>query len=437
MNRRIMGQRGMSLLELIIVMAIIGILAAIAVPLLKNAPRRAQEAALKQNLRVMRDAIEQHNADKGHYPPSLQALVEEEYLRVIPLDPITRKQRHLGGGLRRVSPPLSDEDPWAETDLSPFGDPGIEDVHSGSEENSLGRRGLCRLVTWCPVSDAGLQTGASHRMRARRPRSQGGSRQGFRGTGRKPPGFRGAGAGRSAAQAPGPADRSSEAGYNLVVLAVLITVMNIAVAAALPYWSSWAKREKEAELIFRGLQYAEAIRLFRVRQGRLPTALEELIEVKPRVIRQLWPNPMDEEGALGPADAGSSKQCRPAGEPPRPKGRNDQCRCGRRRRRRRADRRTASERRGGRRTDSRTDPGRLQRHARPLDARLGVARKTTRAGTSPAKLIQLRPGNVTDGRPPPRLTSEWIGKPFPPGLLETSKVQDGSAPGERNRERNR
>ncbi len=136
MNRRIMGQRGMSLLELIIVMAIIGILAAVAVPLLKNAPRRAQEATLKQNLRVMRDAIDQHYADKGHYPPSLQALVDEEYLRAIPLDPVTRSTDTWVEVLAEF-PALSDEDPWAETDLSPFGDPGIEDVHSGSEENAL------------------------------------------------------------------------------------------------------------------------------------------------------------------------------------------------------------------------------------------------------------------------------------------------------------
>ena len=136
MNRRIIGQRGMSLLELIIVMAIIGILAAVAVPMLKNAPRRAQEATMKQNLRVMRDAIDQHYADKGHYPPSLQALVEEEYLRTIPLDPITRSNDTWVEVLAEF-PALSDEDPWAETDLSPFGDPGIEDVHSGSEENSL------------------------------------------------------------------------------------------------------------------------------------------------------------------------------------------------------------------------------------------------------------------------------------------------------------
>lgn len=136
MNRRIMGQRGMSLLELIIVMAIIGILAAVAVPLLKNAPRRAQEAALKQNLRVMRDAIEQHHADKGHYPPSLQALVEAEYLRAIPMDPITRTNE-TWVEVAAEFPALTEDDPWAETDLSPFGDPGIDDVHSGSEENAL------------------------------------------------------------------------------------------------------------------------------------------------------------------------------------------------------------------------------------------------------------------------------------------------------------
>ena len=54
-----------------------------------------------------------------------------------------------------------------------------------------------------------------------------------------------------------------------------------------------------------------------------------------------------------------------------------------------------------------------------------------------SELIQLRPGNVTDGRPPPRLTSAWIGKPFPPGVLGEGQVQDGTAPAERNRERNR
>ena len=259
---------------------------------------------------------------------------------------------------------------------------------------------------------------------------------GFRGTGRKPPGFRGTGAGRSAAQAPGPADRSSEAGYNLVVLAVLITVMNIAVAAALPYWSSWAKREKEAELIFRGLQYAEAIRLFRVRQGRLPTALEELIEVEPRVIRQLWPNPMDEEGRWGllmqgaPSNAGQQEN--------------------RRARRAGTTNAGAAGGAGGGALTAVPPPNEEEGEGPTVGPILGVYSATPGPSMRvwggqedyeswyfTSELIQLRPGNVTDGRPPPRLTSEWIGKPFPPGLLENSKVQDGSAPGERNRERNR
>ena len=135
-NGHVSGQRGMSLLELIVVMAIIGILAAVAVPLLKNSPRRAQEAALKQNLRVMRDAIEQHYADKGHYPPDLYTLVDAEYLRAVPLDPITRSTETWVEVFAEY-PSTSEDDPWAETDLSPFGDPGIEDVHSGSEETSL------------------------------------------------------------------------------------------------------------------------------------------------------------------------------------------------------------------------------------------------------------------------------------------------------------
>ena len=94
---------------------------------------------------------------------------------------------------------------------------------------------------------------------------------------------------------PGP--RHAEAGYNLVVLAVAITVLNIAVAAMLPLWSTAIRREKEEELIFRGFQYAEAIRVFRIRNnGRLPNKLEELIEVKPRSIRQLWKDPMTDDG---------------------------------------------------------------------------------------------------------------------------------------------
>lgn len=87
-----------------------------------------------------------------------------------------------------------------------------------------------------------------------------------------------------------------EKGYTLVVLAVGVSVLSVLVAAALPHWSQAMQREKEEELIFRGWQYAEAIRIFAQRTGRHPTTLKELMEVKPRSIRKLWKDPMDEKG---------------------------------------------------------------------------------------------------------------------------------------------
>lgn len=76
------------------------------------------------------------------------------------------------------------------------------------------------------------------------------------------------------------------------MLVMLITVMNIGVAVVLPMWSGMIQRDKEEELISRGLQYAEAIRVFQRRTGRLPVQLDELIKVEPRSIRRLWEDPM-------------------------------------------------------------------------------------------------------------------------------------------------
>jgi len=90
--------------------------------------------------------------------------------------------------------------------------------------------------------------------------------------------------------------RRGEAGYNLVVLVMAIAILNIMVAAMLPLWSTQIRRVKEDELIFRGLQYAEAIRVFNKRVGRPPSTLQELLEVNPRCIRQLWKDPMVEDG---------------------------------------------------------------------------------------------------------------------------------------------
>lgn len=90
-----------------------------------------------------------------------------------------------------------------------------------------------------------------------------------------------------------------QSGYTLVVLAVAVSVMSVLVAAALPHWAHAMQREKEEELIFRGWQYAEAIRIFTQRTGRYPTSLKELMEVKPRSIRRLWKDPMSEDGNWG------------------------------------------------------------------------------------------------------------------------------------------
>ena len=93
--------------------------------------------------------------------------------------------------------------------------------------------------------------------------------------------------------------RPAAAGYNLVALVIGIAVLNILLAAVLPLWSHVIKRDKEEELISRGLQYAEAIRVFQKRFGRYPVRLEELLEVKPRCIRQLWKDPVRDSKRWG------------------------------------------------------------------------------------------------------------------------------------------
>lgn len=130
--RRSARRRAFTLLELIIVITIIGILAAIAVPNYLQTPIRAKEAVLKTNLRTIREVIDQHHADKGSYPTSLEELVEKGYLRKMPDDPFTGKP-----DWTLEYEEVDEEDVPPETEEGVEGGAGIVDVHSASEAVAL------------------------------------------------------------------------------------------------------------------------------------------------------------------------------------------------------------------------------------------------------------------------------------------------------------
>jgi general secretion pathway protein G len=132
-KRRKNQQAGFSLIELIVVVTIIGILASVAVVQVKNAQRKAQEAALKDNLFEMRKAIDNFYADKQRYPNDLNELVPN-YLRKIPKDPITKQE---DWELVQDNPANPDEMADTNTENLNQNGPGVIDVKSKAPGNTM------------------------------------------------------------------------------------------------------------------------------------------------------------------------------------------------------------------------------------------------------------------------------------------------------------
>src|SRR5437870_12824814 len=84
------GARGFTLIELLVVMLIIGTLLSIAVPRYFRTLEHARETVLRQDLAILREAIDKYYADRGEYPDTLAALAEKRYIQRIPVDPITK-----------------------------------------------------------------------------------------------------------------------------------------------------------------------------------------------------------------------------------------------------------------------------------------------------------------------------------------------------------
>jgi general secretion pathway protein G len=116
---------GFTLIELLVVISLIMILAAVSLNQYRNSVTYAKEAALKSDLFLVRDAIDQYYADKGRYPDSLDALVSESYLRQVPRDPFTLSSTT-----------------WQTIQAPPqpgtvSASPGVYDIKSGSDMTAM------------------------------------------------------------------------------------------------------------------------------------------------------------------------------------------------------------------------------------------------------------------------------------------------------------
>ncbi|HQP43537.1 MAG TPA: hypothetical protein PLV66_07675 [Thermoanaerobaculales bacterium] len=92
---------------------------------------------------------------------------------------------------------------------------------------------------------------------------------------------------------------NAEGGYTLVIVVLVVAIMSIMMAVAVQTVEFQMRREREAELIFRGQQYVEAIRLYRMKYGRYPMRMKEIWEANPRVVRKRWKDPMTDSESWG------------------------------------------------------------------------------------------------------------------------------------------
>lgn len=115
------ANNGFTLIELLIVMAIIATLLTIGVPRYFASVERSKEAVLRENLRLMRDAIDKYYADNGRYPDTVETLASRRYLRAVPVDPITENAT----SWVTIGPP---EEPARG---------GIYDIRSGAAGNTV------------------------------------------------------------------------------------------------------------------------------------------------------------------------------------------------------------------------------------------------------------------------------------------------------------
>jgi len=109
--------RGFTLIELLIVMAIIGMLLALVVPRYFHTVTKARETVLREDLAILREAIDKYYADLNQYPDTLTALVDKHYVRSVPVDPFTK---------------LADS--WTVVQSDDPDHPGVRDLHSGSDQ---------------------------------------------------------------------------------------------------------------------------------------------------------------------------------------------------------------------------------------------------------------------------------------------------------------